>query len=88
MENKLLAIHPLQNDCQSKFAYTGSGEIIGVDSDAIDTIKILALNIENLVRMRNAALSPFPSVGLSAEELKKIYHWICDSKFRWKKKCI
>lgn len=69
--DNIISINPLQEDCQSKFTYTLSGEINGEDHDANDTIEILGLNINNLIDMRKKAMSPFISDELDDDELQK-----------------
>lgn len=69
-DNKIISVHPLQSDCQSKFTYTFTGEIDGVDQDTKDTIKNLGLNIDKLNAMRKEALSPFLSDDIDTDELK------------------
>ncbi len=58
-DSALLPVHPLQQDCQSKFKFTADGGIDGLDSNAKKTIEILGLDIEKLRNMRGKALEPF-----------------------------
>jgi uncharacterized protein (TIGR02646 family) len=69
-DDKLLRIHPLQEDCQSKFTFTVLGEIDGVDKDAKDTIKILGLDIDKLTDMRKVAVEPFLSEEIDQDEFQ------------------
>ncbi|MCG9873741.1 MAG: TIGR02646 family protein [Leptospiraceae bacterium] len=70
-KDKMLLIHPLQEDCQMKFEFTGAGEIKGVNQNAENTIKILGLNIAKLVTLRKEAVSPFLSEELNDDEFRE-----------------
>ncbi len=67
-DNRFIPIHPLQEDCQTKFIFTAIGEIDGIDEDAKNTILVLGLNITKLISMRKAAVSPFLSEELDNDE--------------------
>ena len=69
-EDKIISIHPLQQDCQSKFTYTAMGEIDGVDQDTKETIQFLGLNIDKLTDMRADAVSPFLSDEIEQDEFQ------------------
>jgi uncharacterized protein (TIGR02646 family) len=69
-EDKILPVHPLQQDCQSKFTYTAMGEINGVDQDSQDTIAILGLNIYKLIDMRKDVIAPFLSDEIENSEFQ------------------
>lgn len=69
-DKKIIAVHPLQEDCQSKFTYTAMGVIDGVDQDTKNTIKILGLDIYKLTDMRNDAVSPFLSNEIEQDEFQ------------------
>ena len=50
---------PLQSDCESRFRFTGAGEIKVAgsrDTDAEETICLLALDIDKLNALREAAI--------------------------------
>ena len=52
-------VSPLDSDCQTRFTYTGRGEIIPNDendADADKTIKILGLNCKRLVDRRSSLI--------------------------------
>jgi len=66
--NDNIDIHPLQNDCETKFKYTADGYIEGIDNDAQETIETLQLNIENLNNLRANAIEPFLIDSISEEE--------------------
>ncbi len=68
--NKILPVHPLQRDCQSKFTYNFTGEIDGIDQASKETIKILGLNIPKLVDMRNKVAEVFLTDDVNQEELQ------------------
>jgi uncharacterized protein (TIGR02646 family) len=69
-ENKIIPVHPLQKDCQSKFTYTAIGEIDGVDQTSKDTIVILGLDIDKLTDMRKDAVAPFLSNEIDHNEFQ------------------
>lgn len=69
-DDKLIPVHPLQQDCQSKFTYTAMGIIDGVDQDAKDTIETLGLNIEKLTNMRKDAVAPFVTDDIDNSEFQ------------------
>ncbi len=61
-ENKYFEgmLSPLDEECQSKFSYTGNGRIIAVDEsdeDAEKTIKLLDLNCKRLVDRRKSIIT-------------------------------
>lgn len=68
--DRIILIHPLQVDCQSKFTYTELGEVDGVDHDSIETIQILGLNINKLINMRKKAVEPFLTDDIDNNEFK------------------
>ena len=53
---KPLPISPLMEDCESKFKFYETGEIVGLDSDAEETIKNLNLDNSILRRRRSLAI--------------------------------
>ncbi len=59
--NKSLPITPLDDDCESRFRFIANGEIIadGNDSNALQTIEILGLNIPKLRSNRRKAIEPY-----------------------------
>jgi uncharacterized protein (TIGR02646 family) len=69
-DDKIIPVHPLQEDCQSKFTYTAMGVIDGVDQVTKDTIRILGLDIDKLTDMRNDAVSPFLSDEIDLDQFQ------------------
>lgn len=69
-----LLISPLQPDCESRFAFTGRGEIMPANKEdraASETIAKLGLNIRKLQDMRKNAIEPFLDEHLNIEDLRK-----------------
>jgi len=62
--NKILPISPLDDGCETSFAYSEDGYIHGKDNSARDTIHILNLNGSNRLR----------------ESRRKVYEEICDNQ--------
>lgn len=57
--NNVLPVTPLQPNCESRFRYTGEGEIkaaIAGDNEAEDTVGLLKLDIDNLNAGRRDAI--------------------------------
>lgn len=75
----LLPINPMQQDCENRFLYTETGEIIPAEKDdieALDTIKELSLNDKGLLDLRFGRLQAIVADGFLLEvtksELEKI----------------
>ena len=70
--SSLIAITPLDEDCENKFSYGEDGSIRPVrgDREAADTIEILGLNIDKLNALRSKAIEPFLDPDLTDEEMK------------------
>jgi uncharacterized protein (TIGR02646 family) len=64
-------ISPLEPDCEQHFKYYISGEIIGLDDKAQDTINLLNLNSAQLMNARRGILAMSGSLG--ADVAKLIY---------------
>ena len=59
-------ISPLQKDCQSRFTYTGSGQIIPAkedDKNAAKTIEALGLNCKRLKLRRESIIKTLENSG-------------------------
>lgn len=69
-DDHIISVHPLQEDCQSKFIFTASGEINGIDEDSKNTIKKLGLDIDKLKDMRKEAIEPFLSDEIEQAEFQ------------------
>jgi uncharacterized protein (TIGR02646 family) len=54
--SKVLPVNPLMKDCQDKFLYDITGEVVGVGKDAEVTIKILNLNSPIIKNLRKGAI--------------------------------
>lgn len=75
-------ISPLNENCQSKFTYTGNGKIIAVDEtdkDAENTIILLDLNCKRLVDRRKSIITTLENsdkefLQLSFENCVEWYH--------------
>jgi uncharacterized protein (TIGR02646 family) len=66
-------ISPLSIDCESRFAYTGNGEIKPADThdpSAEETIKKLGLDIPKLNDMRAKSIEPFLEDNLTVEDMR------------------
>lgn len=67
--NKIIPIHPLQTDCQSKFQFHANGKINGIDENSEKTIALLKLNIPKLNDFRSKVLEVFLDEDLTDEDL-------------------
>lgn len=55
--NKIIPVNPLMSNCQNKFLYDVTGEVVGVSKDAEVTIKLLNLNSPIIKNLRKAAIN-------------------------------
>lgn len=72
--DETLLVSPLKADCESRFRYTGDGEISQAtpgDEDAEQTIIKLGLNIPKLRDMRKEVLEPFLDDSLTENEFRR-----------------
>jgi uncharacterized protein (TIGR02646 family) len=53
--DKIITITPFTNNCEAFFTFEADGTVSGTSQDAIDTIEVLQLNHETLVKCRLAA---------------------------------
>lgn len=72
--NAPLLVLPTQPDCESRFAFSESGRVRGLDPDAVDTIARLKLNHTTLEGWRKVAMETFldPIVVTSRQDLEII----------------
>lgn len=69
-----LLISPLDPSCESRFAFTGDGEIspeLSTDIAASETITRLGLDIPKLDALRAGAIEPFLEESLSENEMRQ-----------------
>ncbi|MDO9109702.1 MAG: retron system putative HNH endonuclease [Desulfatirhabdiaceae bacterium] len=69
-----LLISPLDPSCESRFAFTGDGEIspeLSTDIAASETITRLGLDIRKLDALRASAIEPFLEDSLSENEMRQ-----------------
>lgn len=72
--DEVLLVSPLVVGCETRFAYTGDGEINPADPGdeaAKQTIAKLGLNIEKLKGMRESAIEPFLDDSLGDKEFRR-----------------
>jgi len=72
--DEVFLVSPLDSQCESRFSYTGIGNIMASDSSdeaAEKTIDHLGLAIPKLNDLRNKAIEPFLDASLSDDELKR-----------------
>lgn len=72
--DSVLLVSPFVPDCESRFAFSGSGEIKPIDNNdkgAEETIKRLGLDLTKLNAMRASAIEPFLDATLSADDLQQ-----------------
>jgi len=68
----VLLISPLDSGCESRFRFTGNGEILPVtatERSALETIEHLGLNIPKLKALRASAIELFLDEDLTAEDM-------------------
>lgn len=81
--NEDLFVSPLNPKCESRFKYTGNGEIEVVDNKDIaasTTIEKLQLNIDKLIDMRKKAIAPFLDDTIEDEEFIDLVNGYLKSK--------
>lgn len=70
----VLLVSPFNPDCESRFAFTGAGEIKPVDNTdngAEETIQRLGLDLPKLNAMRASVIEPFLDETLSSVDLQQ-----------------
>jgi uncharacterized protein (TIGR02646 family) len=74
--NELLKVSPLDPNCTDFFRYTEAGEIVpaqnGNEQEAEDTIEILGININKLIRLRKSAIEGLDINSLTQIEIQEL----------------